>query len=140
MVVVVIIKIVRLTKNSYTYLLVFSKINKKKKKDQNVIHNIADHYARVFDVFDRKDDLMKLIENHGNQPFYIFRYLSLVKNFLIVSKILKYTIEVPSRKEYHFLEDLKKKCFMQVIKRRAVKEPLDSEFLDEIYLTINVLK
>ena len=85
MVVVVIIKIVRLTKNSYTYLLVFSKINNKKKKDQNVIHNIADHYARVYDVFDRKDDLMKLIENHGNQPFYIFRYLSLVKNFLIVS-------------------------------------------------------
>ena len=85
MVVVVIIKIVRLTKNSYTYLLVFSKINKKKKKDQNDIHNITDHYARVYDVFDRKDDLMKLIENHGNQPFYIFRYLSLVKNFLIVS-------------------------------------------------------
>ena len=58
---------------------------------------------------DRKNDLMKLIENPGNQPFYIFRYLTLVKNFLIVSKNLKYTIEVPSRREYHFLEDLKKK-------------------------------
>ena len=30
--------------------------------DQNVIHNIADHYAREYDVLDRKDDLMKLIE------------------------------------------------------------------------------
>ena len=100
--------------------------------DRNVIHNIADHYAREYDVFDHKNDLMKLIETHGNQPFYIFRYLSLVKN-LIVSKNLKYTIEVPSRREDHFLEDLKKKkCFIQVIKRRTVKELLESEFLDEI--------
>ena len=76
--------------------------------DRNVIHNIADHYAREYDVLDRKNDLMKLIETHDNQPFYIFRYLSLVKN-LIVSKNLKYTIEVPSRREDHFLEDLKKK-------------------------------
>ena len=100
--------------------------------DRNVIHNIADHYAREYDVLDRKNDLMKLIETHGNQPFYIFRYLSLVKN-LIVSKNLKYTIEVPSRREDHFLEDLKKKkCFIQVIKRRTVKELLESKFLDEI--------
>ena len=100
--------------------------------DRNVIHNIADHYAREYDVLDRKNDLMKLIETHGNQPFYIFRYLSLVKN-LIVSKNLKYTIEVPSRREDHFLEDLKKKkCFIQVIKRRTVKELLESEFLDQI--------
>ena len=100
--------------------------------DRNVIHNIADHYAREYDVLDRKNDLMKLIETHDNQSFYIFRYLSLVKN-LIVSKNLKYTIEVPSRREDHFLEDLKKKkCFIQVIKRRTVKELLESEFLDEI--------
>ena len=62
-------------------------------------------------MLDRKNDLMKLIENHSNQSFYIFRYLSLVKNFLIVSKTLKYTIEVLSRRQYHFLEDLKKKMF-----------------------------
>ena len=77
--------------------------------DQNIIHNIADHYAREYDVLYCKDDLMKLVKNHGNQPFYIFRYLSLVKNFLIISKNLKYTIEVPTKREYHFLEDLKKK-------------------------------
>ena len=77
--------------------------------DRNIIHNIADHYAREYDVLHCKDDLMKLIENRGNQPFYIFRYLSLVNNFWIISKDLKYTIEVPSKREYHFLEDLKKK-------------------------------
>ena len=77
--------------------------------DWNVIHNIADHYAREYNVLDREDNLMKLIENHGNQPFYIFRYLSLVKNFLIITKNLKYTIEISSRRKYHFSEDLKKK-------------------------------
>ena len=51
-----------------------------------------------------------------------------------------FTIEVPSRREYHFLEDLKKKCYIQVKKRRVEKEPLNSEFLDEIYFTINVFK
>ena len=91
-------------------------------------------------MLDHKNDLMKQIENHSNQPFYVFRYLSLIKNFLTVSKNLKYTIEVPSRKEYHFMEDLKKKSFIQVIKWRTVKEPLESEFLDEIYLTVNVFK
>ena len=65
----------------------------------NVIHNIDDYYAREYDVLDCKDNLRKLIENHGNQPFYIFRDLSLVKNFLIVTKNLKYTIEVLSRRE-----------------------------------------
>ena len=108
--------------------------------DRNVIHNIANHYAREYDVLDHKNDLMKLIETQSNQPFYIFRYLSLVKNFLIVSKNLKYTIEVPSRREYHFLEDLKKKSFIQVIKPRTVKELLESKFLDEIYFTVNVYK
>ena len=49
-------------------------------------------------------------------------------------------MEVPSRKDYHFLEDLRKKRFMQVIKWRTVKELLETKFLDEIYLTVNVFK
>ena len=66
--------------------------------------------------------------------------MTFVKNFLIVSKSGMFTIEVPSRREYHFLEDLKKKCYIQVKKRRTEKEPLNSEFLDEIYVSINVFK
>ena len=40
----------------------------------------------------------------------------------------KYIIEVPSRKKYHFLEHLKKCCFLKVVKRRVMKEPLNSDF------------
>ena len=66
--------------------------------------------------------------------------MSFVKSFLIISKNGMFSIEIPSRREYHFLEDLKKKCYIQVKKRRVEKEPLNSEFLDEIYVTINVFK
>ena len=89
---------------------------------------------------DRLDELKELVKNHGDDPFHIFRYMSFAKNLLIVSKSGMFTIEVPSRREYHFLEDLKKKCYIQVKKRRVEKEPLNSEFLDEIYVTINVFK
>ena len=108
--------------------------------DQNVIYNIASNYAREYGLMDRLDELKELVKNHGDEPFYVFRYTSFVKNFLIISKSGMFTIEVPSRREYHFLEDLKKKCYIQVKKRRVEKEPLNSEFLDEIYFTINVFK
>ena len=84
--------------------------------------------------------IKRTYKNYGDNPFHIFRYMSFVKNFLIVSKSGMFTIEVPSRREYHFLEDLKKKCYIQVKKRRVEKQPLNSEFLDEIYVTINVFK
>ena len=48
--------------------------------------------------------------------------------------------KVPSQKEYHFLERLKKCCLLKVVKRRVTKEPLNSEFLDEIHFTIVVYK
>ena len=77
--------------------------------DPNVIQNVADHYARKYDLMDRLSNLKELIKNHGNKPFYIFRYTLLVKNYLICSKNGGYTAEIPSRSEHHLLEDFKKK-------------------------------
>ena len=84
-------------------------------------------------------NINELIKSHGDNPFHLFKYMSFVKN-LIVSKSGMFTIEVPSWRESLFLENLKKKCYIQVKKRRTEKEPLDSEFLDEIYISINVFK
>ena len=89
--------------------------------EQNVIYNIATHYARDYGLMDRLDELKELVKNHGDDPFHIFRYMSFVKNFLIVSKSGMFTIEIPSRREYHFLEDLKKKCYIQVKKKKGRK-------------------
>ena len=89
--------------------------------EQNVIYNIATHYARDYGLMDRLDELKELVKNHGDDPFHIFRYMSFVKNFLIVSKSGMFTIEIPSRREYHFLGDLKKKCYIQVKKKKGRK-------------------
>ena len=84
--------------------------------DQNVINNVASHYAHEYGLTDRLDELKEVIKNHGGDPFRIFRYMSFVKNFLIVSKNGMFIIEVPSRREYHFLEDLKKNVISKLKK------------------------
>ena len=82
-------------------------------------------------------DLKELIKNHGMEPFYIFCYIILVKNYLICLKNIGYTAEIPSRREHHLLED---KLFIKVKNRKVAKEPVESEYLNQIYLTIAVYK
>ena len=62
------------------------------------------------------------------------------KNYLICSKNIAYTAEMLIRSEHHLLEDIKNKLFMKVKNRKVVKEPVESEYLNEIYLTIAVYK
>ena len=42
--------------------------------DQNVINNVASHYAHEYGLTDRLDELKEVIKNHGGDPFHIFRY------------------------------------------------------------------
>ena len=84
-------------------------------------------------------NLKQISINHSNKLFYIFQYILFVKNFLILSKSGMYTIEVPSLREHIFLEKLQKSCYIQVKKRRTEREPINSEFTDDIFFTINVL-
>ena len=94
--------------------------------------------------FNLKEDNAKYIEQvlkmHGDQQFYILRFVSFVKNFLILSKVGKYTVEIPSCKERYFLDRLSNSCFVQVKNRRVEKAELNSEYYDEIYLTIDVFR
>ena len=76
--------------------------------DQNVINNVASHYTHEYGLTDCPEKLKEVIKNHGGNPFHIFRYMSFLKNFLIVSKNGLFTIEVPSRREYHFISKSKK--------------------------------
>ena len=70
--------------------------------DQNVINNVASHYAHEYGLTDCLDELKELIKNHGGNPFHIFRYMSFVKNFLIVSKRGMFTIEFPAKGNINF--------------------------------------
>ena len=111
---------------------------KKKALSSNEIVNITTSYMLNFDLEEKHSNNIKEILNHGNKPFYIYRYILFVKNFLLLSKAVMYTIKVPSWREHIFLDKLQKACYIQVKKRRVVKEPLNSEFADEIFFTINV--
>ena len=84
------------------------------------------------------ESLKQIFLNHGNKPFYIFRNILFVKNFFILSKSVMYTIKVASRREHIFLEKLQKSYYIQVKKRRTEREPINSEFTDKIFFTINV--
>ena len=84
------------------------------------------------------NNIKEILKNHGDKPFYIYCYISFVKNYLKLSKANMYTIKVPLQREHIFLDKLQKACYIQLKKRRTVKELLLSEYVDEIYFTINV--
>ena len=109
---------------------------------QNEILNLTTYTLNEYELDKEKhfENVKGIFKNHGNQPFYVYRYISFVKYFLILSKSGVYTIEVPSRKEHIFLDRLQKACFVQLKKGRTDKAILNSEFADEIYLTINIYK
>ena len=108
--------------------------------DQNVIQNVADHYASEYGLMDRLSNLKELIKNHGVELYYISHYILLVKNYLICSKNIAYIAEIPSRREHHLLQDMKNKLFIKVKNRKVVEELVESEYLNKIYLTIAVYK
>ena len=73
---------------------------------KNEIINLTSYYLKEFDLDESKhfNNVKEIFNMHGNKPFYVFRYISFVKNFLIISKAGMYTIEVPSKKEHIFLK------------------------------------
>ena len=76
----------------------------------NEILNLTDLYINEYKLEKEKhfQNLKQTFINHDNKPFYIFRYISFVKNFLILSKSGMYTIEVPSRRKHIFGKTSKK--------------------------------
>ena len=107
---------------------------------KNEVLNLTSYYVKEYDLDESKhfNNIKEIFNLHGNKPFYIFRYISFVKNFLILSKAGMFTIEVPSKKEHIFLKKLEEACFIKVKKRRTDKTVLNSEFDNEIYFTINI--
>ena len=106
------------------------------------IINITRQIISEFNLSEENDskNIEQILKLHGNQQFYILRYVSFCKNFLILSKSGKYTIEVPSRKEHYFVNRLTNSCFIQVKNRRVEEVQLRSEYYNEIYLTIDVFR
>ena len=103
----------------------------------NQIINIANDYKWKYHLKEEEEEeeIKKILIEKGYKKFYIFRYIAKVKNFLIVSNNLKFTIEVPTVEQRDFLEDLNKACYIKIKKRKTKENTL---YDNEIYATINV--
>ena len=106
------------------------------------IINITRQTISEFELNEENDskNIQQILKMHGNNQFYLLRYVSFCKNLLILSKAAKYTIEVPSKKEEYYLNRLTDSCFIQIKNRRVEKAELRSEYYDEVFLTIDVFK
>ena len=106
---------------------------------KNKVLNLTSYYLKEYDLDESKhfNNIKEIFNLHGNKPFYVFRYIYFVKNFLILSKAGMFTIKVPSKREHIFLKKLQEACFIKVKKRRTDKTVVSSEFANEIYFTID---
>ena len=84
------------------------------------IMNLSTWYVKDFNLDEEKhlDNIKEILRQYGQKNFYIFRYISLTKNFLILSKQGKFTIEVRSQAEWHFLKELQTACYIKVTKKK----------------------
>ena len=84
----------------------------------NQIIKIASEYRAFYNLKEEEEnEIKKIIVERGHKKFYIFRYIAIVKNFLILSRNLKFTIEIPMNRERLYLHELNKACFLKIIKR-----------------------
>ena len=94
----------------------------------NEIINIASEYRLFYNLKKEEDEIKKILIEKGHKKFYIFRYIAFVKNFLLVSKNLKFTIEIPAIRERLFLEELNKGCYVKVLKRKTIMRYIVTKF------------
>ena len=99
----------------------------------NEIINIANDFKWKYHLKkEEANNIRKILIEKGYKKFYIFRYIAIIKNFLILSKNLKFTIEVPIYAERLYLEELKEACYIKIIIRRRKEND------NEIYATVDV--
>ena len=89
----------------------------------NQIINISSEYRMWYNLKEEEEDeIKKILIEKGYKKYYIFKYIEKVKNFLILSKDLKFTIEIPINKERLYLEELNKACYIKITKRKTKKK------------------
>ena len=102
----------------------------------NEIINISSDYGNMYDLKkDEIEEIKKILIEKGRKEFYIFRYIAKVKNFLKTSENNKFTMEVPTVRERTFMEELNKKCYLKILKRRTMKNHIYS---NEVYALVKV--
>ena len=102
----------------------------------NELINISNDYGHLFNLKKEEiQEIKKILIEKGRKEFYIFKYIAKCKNFLILDNGIKFIMEVPARAERTFMEEINKKCYIKIIKRRTKKNEL---FENEIMTMVEV--
>ena len=102
----------------------------------NEIINISNDYGHLYNLKKEEiNEIKKILIEKGKKEFYVFRYMAKVKNFLLTSENNKFTMEVPTVREKTFMEDLNRKCYIKIIKRRTEKNNI---YNNEVYAIVKV--
>ena len=73
----------------------------------NEIINISSDFAHIYNLKKEEQEKIKeILIERGYKKFYIYRYIAKVKNFIIKSEKNKFTMEVPTVRERHFMEEI----------------------------------
>ena len=100
------------------------------------IINISSDYGHLYNLKKEEiDEIKKILIEKGRKEFYIFRYIAKVKNFLLTSENNKFTMQVPTVRERTFMEDLNRKCYIKIIRRKTIQNSL---YDNEIYAIVKV--
>lgn len=102
----------------------------------NEIINISSDFAHIYNLKKEEQEKIKeILIERGYKKFYIYRYIAKVKNFIIKSEKNKFTMEVPTVRERTFMEDLNKKCYIKIIKRRTQRNTI---YDNEVFAIVKV--
>ena len=102
----------------------------------NEIINISSDFAHIYNLKKEEQEKIKeILIERGYKKFYIYRYIAKVKNFIIKSENNKFTMEIPTKRERHFMEEINKACYIKIVKRRTVESEI---YENEVYAIVNV--
>ena len=105
------------------------------KLTESQIEILTNYYTRSFDEWETWGDLYDALEKHGNQKkYYIYRGLCKHIGTVIENCNNKFVCEMNCKKNYSLFNKITKKCYIKVLKRRKINEPLNSKYDDKIFI------
>ena len=121
--------------------IVFSAIITKKTTNKLKIEILTNYYTRSFGAWEALGDLYDALENHGNQKkYYIYRALCKHMGTITENSNKKFVCEMSCKKTYSLYNEMNKNCYIKVLKRTKINEPLNTKYDDKIVIKFIVYK
>ena len=102
---------------------------------------MTNYYTRSFDAWEAWGDLYDALEKHyKKQKYDIYRALCKHMGTVIENCNNKFVCEMNCNKNYSLYNEINKNCYIKVLKRTIINEPLNTKYDDEIVVKFIVYK